>query len=164
MMTDRTNPAAETPVKEVVFRRTFDAPRELVFEAWTDPAHVVHWWGPKHFTNALCEVDARPGGSLLVHMQAPDGQIYPAKGTFEEVVAPERIVLLSSAVEDEAGEPQLVARHIITFEEADGKTHLTMQAIVLKATEMAQGALSGMEQGWDETFDKLEDYVSSLSS
>ena len=161
-MTDGTHPDTDAPVAEVVIRRTFDAPRELVYQVWTDPAHVVHWWGPKHFTNPVCEVDARPGGALLVHMQAPDGQVYPAKGTFEEVVEPERIVLVTTAIEDEHGDPELIVRNTVTFEEEDGRTLLTMQATVLKATERAKLALSGMEQGWSESLDKLGEYLSAL--
>ena len=155
---------SETSAHELIITRLFDAPRELAFNMWTDPAHVAQWWGPKHFTNPVCEVDARPGGALLIHMQAPDGQIYPAKGTFEEVVEPERIVLLSTAIDDEQGEPQLVVRNIITFEDEGGMTRLTMRAIVLKATAAAQAALSGMEQGWSETLDKLVDYVAARAA
>jgi uncharacterized protein YndB with AHSA1/START domain len=77
--------AARAP-RELVITRTFDAPRELVFKAWIDPKHLAQWWGPKYFTNPVCEVDARPGGSLLIHMAGPDGTIYPMRGVFNERV------------------------------------------------------------------------------
>lgn len=158
-MADVARSVADPETGELVISRIFEAPPELVFRMWTDPEHVAQWWGPKHFTNPVCEVDARPGGSLLIHMQAPNGQVYPAKGTFEEVVEPERLVLTTTAIEDDDGDPQLVVRTTVTFEEADGKTKLTMHAVVVRATDAAAGALAGMEQGWNESLDKLAGYL-----
>ncbi len=76
--------------REVLLTRIIDAPRELVFEEWTNPKHMAVWWGPKYFTNPVCEMDVRPGGAILIHMQGPDGVVYPMKGTFHEIVKPER--------------------------------------------------------------------------
>jgi uncharacterized protein YndB with AHSA1/START domain/DNA-binding transcriptional ArsR family regulator len=142
-------------IKEVTITRTFDAPREMVFKAFTDPALVKQWWSPHHFTNPYAEMDARPGGSFEIHMQGPDGTIYPDKGTFEEVVPPERLVFLDGAMEDEQGVPMLQVHHTITFEEVDGKTLLTLHAVVIRAAPEVAGALAGMEQGWSESFEKL---------
>ncbi len=145
--------------QELVMIRVFDAPRELVFKMWTDPEHVARWWGPKGFTNPVCEVDARPGGRIEIHMQGPDGQIHPMAGTFDEVVAPERIVLTSGAIEDEQGEPQLLVHTTVTFEDVEGGTRLTMHAVILRATGEAAGAVAGMEQGWTETLDRLAEHL-----
>src|SRR5437016_584736 len=102
----QTNPSTETtPIssqlpsnkREVVITRIFDAPRELVFKAWTDPKHMAQWWSPKWFTNPVCELDVRPGGAILIHMAGPDGVVYPMKGVFQEIVAPQRLVFISSA-------------------------------------------------------------------
>jgi uncharacterized protein YndB with AHSA1/START domain len=68
----QTKPLAE---RELTITRVFDAPRTLVFKACTDPKHVAEWWGPKGFTNPVCEFDARVGGKLRIHMRAPDGTI-----------------------------------------------------------------------------------------
>jgi len=69
--------------QELVLTRVFDAPRELVFKAWTDPKHVAQWWGPHGFTNPVCELDLRPGGAILIHMRGPDGVVYPMTGTYQ---------------------------------------------------------------------------------
>ena len=76
-------PISETEV-EVVLTRVFDAPRALVFKIWTEPHHLAKWWGPRDFTNPVCELDVRVGGKILIHMHAPDGTVYPMTGTFRE--------------------------------------------------------------------------------
>jgi uncharacterized protein YndB with AHSA1/START domain len=149
-------PAASPPGRELVLTRTFDAPRDLVFKAWTDPKHLARWWGPHGFTNPVCEADARPGGAIRIDMRGPDGVVYPMKGVFHEVVAPERLVFTSTALEDEAGQPRLEVRHTVTFAEQGGKTTLTMRAVVVKAAPEAAGALAGMEAGWTQSLERLE--------
>ena len=158
-MIQKGNIVLESTDQELFITRFFDAPRELVFLVWIEPAHVARWWGPKGFTNPVCEVDARPGGKIEIHMRGPDGQIYPMKGTFDEVVEPERIVLTSGAIEDDRGEPKLLVRTTVTFEDVDGATRLTMHATVLRAIDEARDAAAGMEQGWTESLDKLADYL-----
>ena len=78
---------------EIVSTRVFDAPREVVFRAFTDPALLARWWGPKGFTNTFHEFDPRPGGAWRFVMHGPDGTDYPMTKDFVEVVPPERIVL-----------------------------------------------------------------------
>src|SRR5205085_2306725 len=82
----------QRPSRELTFTRIFDAPRALVLGMWTDPKHVAQWWGPRGFTNPVCEMDVRPGGALRIVMRAPDGTEYPMPGIFRDVVAPERLV------------------------------------------------------------------------
>jgi uncharacterized protein YndB with AHSA1/START domain len=170
-MTDitQTNPSTETAEmpsqpgagnREATITRTFDAPRELVFKAWTDPQHVAQWWGPKYFSNTVCELDARPGGAIRIHMRGPDGTVYPMKGVFREVVPPERLVFTSSTFENEEGNPQLEATHTVTFEDQGGKTKLTLHAVITKAGPGTEMALSGMEVGWNQSFDKLAELLS----
>ena len=141
--------------RDLVITRVFDAPRELVFEMWTDPKHVVHWWGPKGFTNPVCELDVRPGGAILIHMRGPDGVVYPTKGVFHEIVEPERLVFTTSTFEDEAGNPQLEVLNTVTFAELGGKTKLTLQAVVVKLAPAVAAALAGMEEGWSQSLDRL---------
>jgi uncharacterized protein YndB with AHSA1/START domain len=145
--------------RELRMTRLLDAPRDLVFKAWTDPKHVAQWWGPKYFTNPVCEVDARPGGTILIHMQDPDGNVYPMKGVFNEVVEPERLVMTAGAFQADDGEPMLEDVTTVTFEDVGGKTLLTVHALVTKATPEAEGALEGMEQGWNEQLDKLDEFL-----
>ena len=107
---------------KLVLTRVFDAPRALVFKAWTDPRHVARWWGPKGFTNPVCELDARPGGAIKILMRGPDGSEYPMTGQFRDVVPPERLVFVSQAIEDETGIPRLQVETTVTFAERGGKT------------------------------------------
>ena len=148
--------------RELVITRVLDAPRELVFKLWTDPKHVARWWGPKWFTNPVCELDARPGGAIRIDMADPDGVIYPMKGVFQEVLAPERLVFSNFALEDEQGDAQLEGVTTVTFAEHEGKTKLTLHVVMLKVTPAAQGALDGMEEGWNQSRDKLTDYVATV--
>ena len=145
--------------REVLMTRIIDAPRELVFKAWTDPKHMAQWWGPKYFTNPVCELDVRPGGAILIHMQGPDGVVYPMKGVFHEVVKPERLVFTSSALEGEDGDPLLEDIATVTFAEYEGKTKVTVHAVITKAAPGSEGALEGMEEGWNQSLDKLTEFV-----
>lgn len=149
----------ESPIRELILERVLDAPRELVFQTWTDPQHLAHWWGPQGFTNPVCELDLQPGGAIRIHMQAPDGTIHPMRGTVHEIIRPERLVFTSTAFDDADGNPQLEVRNTITFDERDGKTHLRVQAIVVKSTPEVDPALAGMEMGWSQSLDKLAAYV-----
>jgi uncharacterized protein YndB with AHSA1/START domain len=152
---------------DLVITRIFDAPRALVWKAWTDPKQVAQWWGPHGFTNPLCEWDARPGGAILVHMRGPTGSIFdmvmPMKGMFHEVAVPGRLVFTSTALEDAAGKPQLETLNTITFEEYNGKTRLTLHAKVVKAAPAAAGAIAGMEQGWSQSLEKLTAFLEELA-
>ena len=154
-----TNIIAEPGKQEIIITREFDAPRDLVFKACTDPELVAQWWGPKYFTNPVCEMDARPGGDILIHMQGPNGAIYPMTGVFNEIVEPERLVFTSSALGGDQGEPMLEDITTVTFEEVNGKTRVTVHAVVTKATPEAEGALDGMEEGWNQSLDKLAEFL-----
>jgi uncharacterized protein YndB with AHSA1/START domain len=85
--------AAQATEREFVISRAFDAPRELVFRMWTEPKHMALWWGPRTFTNPVCEMDVRPGGAYRIVMRVADGMEYPIKGIYCEVVKPERLVM-----------------------------------------------------------------------
>jgi uncharacterized protein YndB with AHSA1/START domain len=143
---------------ELITTRIFDAPREVVFRAWADPDRLKRWWGPKGFTNPVCEVDVRPGGAIRIDMRAPDGVVYPMTGTFVEIVEPERLVFTSSAL-DQKGEPMFEILNTVTFAEEGGKTKLTVHARVSKVRGEAAPHLAGMEQGWSMTLDRLAEEV-----
>jgi uncharacterized protein YndB with AHSA1/START domain len=154
MMTN-SSPGTMPAERELTITRIFDAPRELVFKVWTDPKHLAQWWGPQYFTNPVCEIDLRPGGALYIQMTDPDGVAYPVRGTFREVVPPERLVFTTGSFEDESGIPQLEGLNTVTFEDDHGKTKLTLHATILKATPEIAWALAGMKDGWTESLDKL---------
>jgi len=139
---------------ELITTRVFDAPRELVFQAWTDPERLARWWGPKGFTNPVCEVDVRPGGAIRIHMRAPDGTVYPMTGVFREVSEPEKLVFTSSAL-DQNGQPMFEILNTVTFAAEGDTTKLTVHARVTNPKPGAAQHLAGMEQGWSLSLDRL---------
>jgi uncharacterized protein YndB with AHSA1/START domain len=146
--------------RALVLTRTIDAPRGLVWAAWTDPNHVAQWWGPKGFTNPVCELDVRPGGTIRIDMRAPDGTVYPMTGIYQAIDMPERLVFTSAAL-DEAGKPLFEVLNTVTFVAQGGKTKLTVQAKVVKSTAKAAPYLDGMEEGWKQTIERLAAHVAN---
>jgi uncharacterized protein YndB with AHSA1/START domain len=107
-------------------------------------------------------VDLRAGGLMKIVMRGPDGVEHPMKAIFQEVVAPERIVFISSVFEDEKGNAGLEVQNTVTFADQKGKTNLTLRARVLKVTPQLAGPVAGMEEGWSQTLDRLKAYVANL--
>ena len=100
-MTARKNSFAQAPAEgELVIRRVFDASRELVWKAWTDPERMKRWWGPKNFTAPVCKIDLRVGGAYLYCMRSPEGQDYWSTGVYREIVPQERIVCTDSFADE----------------------------------------------------------------
>jgi uncharacterized protein YndB with AHSA1/START domain len=156
-------PAANLPnEKTVSLTRVIDAPRELVWTMWTEPRHMAQWWGPRTFTNPVCELDVRPGGRIWIVMHGPKGSHYdddfPMSGTFHEVVKPERLVFTAVA-EDKSGNPLLRAHTIVTFEDQGGKTKLTVNAKGVGIAPIAPQMLAGMDAGWTQSLEKLGELV-----
>jgi len=144
----------ELSERELLIERTLDAPPELVFRVWTEPEHLVRWWGPKDFSTPSCEMDIRPGGRFRMLIRAGDGTDYWMRGEYREVAEPERLVF-TFAWEDENGEPVHETLVTVTFEEEGGKTRFTFhQALFRTAVECEDH-----RGGWTECFDRLEVYV-----
>jgi uncharacterized protein YndB with AHSA1/START domain len=141
--------------REITITRLFDAPPALVFRAWTEAALLAQWWGPKGFSNPVCEIDARVGGALRIHMRAPDGAIYPMKGEIREIVPPKRLAFTNIAV-DEAGHHIIEGFTTVTFADEGGKTRLTLHTRGSAVAEKAVAYLQGMETGWTMSIDKLQ--------
>ena len=164
-MPDRSEAPATSPERTIVIERIFDAPRELVWKAWSDPQLAMRWWGPKGFTAPAAEIDFRVGGKMLLAMQSPDfneGRPIWSTGIYREIVPLERIVVTDSFADEKGnvvpathyGMPddlpvEMLVR--VTFEEVDGKTKMTLRHEGLPAGEMLEGAGTG----WNESFDKL---------
>ncbi len=152
--------------KELTIERTYDAPRDLVFKAWIDPKMVAQWWGPRGVTNPTCEWEARPGGNIHIVMLAGEelgpmkGQEWPMTGEFQEIEEPKKIVFTSKAIMDD--KPILENLVTVTFEEQDGKTKMTAHIVVTKATPEAEMPLKGMEMGWNQTLDKLGEFLKKV--
>jgi uncharacterized protein YndB with AHSA1/START domain/ketosteroid isomerase-like protein len=147
-------PVAE---REITLTHVFDAPRDLVFRMWTEAEHVAQWWGPRAFTNPVCEVDARPGGKILIHMRAPDSTVHPMGGVFHEIDPPKRLVFTSFV--DGPNGRILEGRNTVTFDEQGSKTKVTLHAKAAGFVDFAARMLAGMEPGWTESLDKLEELV-----
>jgi uncharacterized protein YndB with AHSA1/START domain len=162
------NDVTETPSeREIIITRIFNAPRELVFKAWTEPQHIAQWWGPQGFTTRVTEMDLRPGGKWRYIMIGPDGTEYPLKGVFREIVPLERIV--TSDEFDEGFEKVMNAdlpRGMVStasFEDLAGKTKLTLRIMHESAEERRKHEEMGVIGGWNSTFDCLEEHLGSMS-
>lgn len=149
--------------RELTLTRVFDAPRDLVWSAWTDPKQMAQWWGPQGFTNPRCELDVRIGGAIRIDMRAPDGTVYPMRGTFDEIVAPERLVFTAFA-EDHDGNVLLRSRTTVTFAAEGGKTRLTLHASAVGLAPVAPQMLAGMEAGWSGSLDRLAALVTASAT
>ncbi|WP_061247625.1 SRPBCC family protein [Leptospira noguchii] len=146
-----------TSDREIRATRIFDAPRDLVFRMWTEPEHVIHWWGPKGFTNTFETMDVRPGGIWKFIMHGPDGTDYPNLIVFLEVIRPEKLVYKhGSDMEDHPGDFHVT----VLFSEQNGKTTLDMTMLfntVQQRNETVEkyGAIEGLNQ----TMDRLVEYL-----
>ncbi len=150
-------------VKELTIKRTFDAPRELVFKAWTDPKLITQWWGPEYFNTPTAEVDGRQGGKLYIVMHGPKGTDFdvdmPIRGVFTEYDPPKRLVFTNQAIFDEQGNHQLDTICTVTFTEVADKTEMTLHLSLEKTNPAAEAAWAGAETGWNQSLDKLTDYL-----
>jgi uncharacterized protein YndB with AHSA1/START domain len=151
---NRTSASAGSNEREIVITRLFEAAPEFVFEAWTDPEHLARWWGPEGFTNPVCEMDVRLGGTWRIVMRAPDGTEYPCKGIYLEIVASKRLVFTNIALDNE-GTHVLDGLTTVTFEEEDGKTKLTLRTRAVALVPGAVEKLAGMDAGWSMSLDRL---------
>jgi len=158
----KNNVVAERGKQEIIISRIFDAPRELVWKAWTDPEHFKRWWGPKDYTCPFCQMDLRVGGKYLNCMRSPEGQDFWSTGVYREIVPLERIVYTDSFADAEGN--AVPATHYgmsadfplemlvtVTLEDYQGKTKMTLRHIGVPAGQMKE--LTGA--GWNESFDKL---------
>lgn len=148
--------------QDLVIERVFDAPRDQVWRAWTDPEEVKKWWGPEHFTSPSAKIDLREGGTYLYCMRSPDGKDYWSTGVFREIVPMERIVVTDSFADEKGNvvpgshygmgdDFPLEMQVTVTFEELDGKTKLTLRHAGMPAGEMGDQAGTG----WNQSLDKL---------
>ena len=146
--------AVETADREIVSIRVVAAPQDLVFKAFSDPEHLVHWWGPKGFTNTFHEFDMRPGGAWRFVMHGPDGADYPNRSVFIEVAQPERIVF-----------DHISGHHFqmtITFAKQDGKTRLTWRMLFDSVAECDK-VKALVTDANEQNFDRLEAQLARMA-
>ncbi len=148
---------------EIVITRVFNAPRALVYQAWTHPVHLARWWGPRGFTNPRCEMDVRPGGIIRIDMRAPNGAVYPMSGIYLELIEPEQITLTTGAL-DEKGALMFEFLHVVNFAEKNGKTTLTIRSRVIKTIAPdAAKYIGGFEAGMTQSLEKLAEDLAQQS-
>ena len=146
---------AMTPDPNIISTRVFAVPRETLFEAFENPAHLIHWWGPEGFTNTFDKFDFRPGGEWLFTMHGPNGTDYPNEKNFVEIVKPERIIF------DHPG-PTVVFGMEMTYEEEAGKTRLTWR-MKFESPPMSPKFHDFITTANEQNFDRLEDYLKKMS-
>jgi uncharacterized protein YndB with AHSA1/START domain len=144
--------------QEIIISRIFDAPRELVFKMWTDPAYLPEWWGPSRLTTTVDSLDAKKGGIWRYVQRDDKGNVYAFNGVFHEVASPERLI---NTFEFE-GDPSIGLVTVTFEEEPGGKTKLT-ETSLFPSIEVRDGVLqSGMSEGAIELMDRFADLLAKL--
>jgi uncharacterized protein YndB with AHSA1/START domain len=140
--------------REIISTRVVDAPRELVWKAWTDPKHVAAWWGPNGFTSTIHEMDVRPGGIWRFILHGPDGVDYKNMIVYVEVAKPERIVF------DHVSGPKFQVT--ATFGEQTGKTRITFRMLFETAAECDKVKKYAVEAN-EQNFDRLQAQLAKMA-
>jgi uncharacterized protein YndB with AHSA1/START domain len=161
---------------DFVISREFDAPRDLVFKAWTEPKRLAQWWGPKGFKLKVANVDLRPGGMFLYGMTAPDGNEMWGKFIYREITPPERMVFIVSFSDENGGTTRhpmsptwpLQMLNVVTLTDHGEKTTLTLRSSAYEATQEERDTFragrSSMQGGFTGTFDQLTAYLAKETS
>lgn len=151
---------SSTADRELVLSRDFDAPRELVFTAYTDPAHLPHWWGPDGFTNTVHEIDVRPGGRWRFMMHGPDGRDWPNRIVYEQIVAPGLIVFEhGDDVDDDPGSFHVTIR----LEDLGGGRTRVTQRMLFRTAAQRQGVLAfGAVELGQQTLGRLAAHLRTM--
>jgi uncharacterized protein YndB with AHSA1/START domain len=169
----RSSSDSHAGVKDLVITRAFNAPRTLVWKAWTEPEQLTKWWGPKGMPISVHKFYLRPGGTFHYSMRAADGSDWWGKFVYREIKALEKIVFVNSfsdAKEKITRHPMwptwpLEVFNTLTFTEQDGKTTLTLRGSPINATEEEQATfeahIANVQQGFKGTFDQLEEYLAN---
>lgn len=149
----------DNDARSIIGRREFDAPRDLVFAAFTDPKHLSQWWGPNGFTTTTLSFDMRPGGVWRFIMHGPDGRDYQNRITYDAIVRPERIVYHHGGGDDV--EP-VQFRQTITFEDLGGRTRIVWRGDFPSAEARDRNIREyGADKGLMQTMARLADYLSA---
>ena len=163
MAEKRTDVIESAVDREIVLTRVFDAPREMVWEAWTDPKQLVLWWGPRGFSTTVLEMDVRTGGGWRMVMHGPDGTDYPNKSVFTDVVPYERLCYRLSG--GKRGGPAAQFEMTATFEDDGEKTLVTMRMVFASAEARDQNVREyGSIEGGKQTLKRLAEHLSGCLS
>jgi len=141
----------------LVITRIFDAPRSLVFKAWTESEHMARWWGPRGFKSTVLRNELRPGGAYRIHMLGPDGDHW-TQGVYREVVPPERLVMVGSWADADGNPTRPETTVTLLFEDLGGKTKLTLHNAIFESVT----ARDLHNTGWSSSLDCLADYLATV--
>ncbi len=149
-------------VHELVLTRLIDAPRDKVWRCWTEPDLLVKWFAPRPWETASASLDLRPGGSNLITMRNPDGEEFPSRGVYLEVVPNEKLVFTDAYTDawTPAETPFFTA--VITFEDEGDKTRYTARALHWKEEDRAAHEKMGFHEGWGQCAEQLEEIARTL--
>ena len=156
-MTMQNPPLQATASPELVVSRLIDAPRALVFKAWTQQEHAARWWGPKGFTIESCRMDVTPGGTYRVAMRGTDGVLRTKRGVYREVVAPERLTF-TYAWEDADGNPGHEMRITVTFDTKGHRTLLTLRQTGFEDIPERDSH----QDGWTSCLERFAEYTQTM--
>jgi uncharacterized protein YndB with AHSA1/START domain len=161
-MTTAKDDTASIANRELVLTRLIDAPREKLFRAWTEPELMKQWFVPAPWTTPVAEVDVRPGGTNLIVMRDPDGNEFPHRGVYLEVVENERLVITDAYVKawEPSEKPFMTA--IITFDDEGGKTRYTARARHWTVADREAHEKMGFHEGWGQCADQLVALVARI--
>jgi uncharacterized protein YndB with AHSA1/START domain len=165
-MTTINDSATKIGERTLVIKRTFDAPREMVWKAWTEPARVMRWWGPKDFTTPVSKIDFRVSGRYLNCMRSPEGKDYWSTGVYQEIIPLKKIICTDSFADEEGNvvsasfysmSPDFPLEMLITVTLEDDKN---LTKLTLKHEGFPPGEdFKGAQTSWNESFDKLAEYL-----
>lgn len=155
-------PSSSAPGRELTLTRLLDAPPENVFRAWTEPALIKQWFTPRPWTTPVVETDVRPGGSNYILMRGPDGQDFPNRGVYLEVVPNQRLVLTDAFTKawEPSDKPFMTA--ILTFVEEAGKTRYTARVLHWSEADREAHERMGFHEGWGKATDQLEALLATM--
>lgn len=149
--------------KDIHLKKVIRAPLERAFAAWVEPTMLAKWWGPKDFENPVCEIDAQKGGDIYIEMEGPDGTIYPMSGTIEWIDAPKTLLFTTNALDDN-GRIMLTDLNTVNFTDINGETTIDIHVEVLKVIKEGLKHVEGMESGWRQSLDRLEEVMKNLGT
>lgn len=173
-MATKNNSAPPPEERELVITRVFDAPRELVWKAFTEADRLAHWWGPQGFTMLASALDLRPGGVFHYSMRSPEGRTMWGKFVYREIQTPERMVFVNSFSDEDGNTIRapfssiwpLEVLNTVTLTESEGKTTVTLRGGPINATEQERetfwNARKSVRRGFAGTFDQLAAYLAQV--
>jgi uncharacterized protein YndB with AHSA1/START domain len=154
-MEARSSAVTESGERELVITRVFDAPRSLVFKAWTEPEHMAKWFGPQGFTSTVLRNELRPGGAYRIYMRGPEGDDHWMQGIYREIVEPQRLVMVGCWADAQGNPTRPETTLTLTFEDIGAKTKMTLHQTLFESVT----ARNEHQGCWSSSFERLAEYL-----